>query len=274
MRMYASFRPRWWVVLLAAGLVVVTTGTRAASVEEIVDRWVERVRSADERRAAENYRYRRLTTIEELNGRGEVVERKTKEHWVVQNRAGSRVTLVREDGRALPSSEARDEERRETDRRRQYAERTSARRRGMEQVDEALIRRFQYSLEGTDTVDGRPVHVLRFRPDPSVPDGDSVADRALGRLAGRVWIDAQESELVRIECSLVSPLGVLGGVVGSLERMDLALWRHRLPGGTWVNRSLRSSLEGRKMFSRFRARMRVEQEDFSEVPPVTPSASP
>lgn len=255
-------------------MILILGAVRASTAGEIVDRWVARVRATHERQSCDHYRCRRLTTIEELNGKGEVVETMTKEHWVEENPSGGQVTLVRQDGRVVAAPEAREEERREKERRRRYAERSSARRRGMDQVDEALIRRFQYTLEGVDTVEGRPVHVLQFQPNPTSGGGDSIADRALGKLAGRVWIDREEGELVRIECSLLSPLGVLGGVVGSLDRMELLMVRQRLPGGTWVNRTLRSSLEGRKVFSRFRARMRVEQEDFAELPPVTPPASP
>lgn len=273
MRMIAVVKLGWWLAGVSLAWAGVP-GLQAITAEEIVDRWVERVQSADRRLPAEKYRCRRLTTIEELNSQGEVVERKTKEHRVVQEPGVSRVMLVRQDGREVATSQAREEERREKDQRRQYAERASARRRGMEQVDEALIRRFQYVLEGFDRVDGRPVHVLRFQPDPGAAGGDTIADRALGRLAGRVWIDAEESELVRLECSLISPLNLFGGVVGTVDRLDLLIWRQRLPGGTWVNRSIHSRLEGRKLVSRFRARMRVEQEDFVEIPPVTPPASP
>src|SRR5690606_7060438 len=94
------------------------------------------------------------------------------------------------------------------------------------------------------------------------PEDGPMADRILARLAGRVWIDAADFELARVEARLQRPLRFWGGLVGSLDELDFDLTRVRLADGTWVNATLGSHAAGRKAVVPFRARMAVEQEDF------------
>ncbi len=233
---------------------------------EIIERFIERVRTAPERGTDPALAYDRRTVVEELDRRGEVTERRVKEHRVELHGGRQTVRLVRIDGRSLSPREEAAERRREEDNRRRFAARGDrARSGGRDFIDEKLIRLFRYELAGIEEVDGRMAYVLDFVPaDPR--DEGSIADRILVRLTGRIWIDVEEFELVSVDARLVRPLPVLGSLAGSLDDLGFRLARRRLPDGIWVNTVLGSHASGRKVVVPFRVRMTVEEDGFRRVP--------
>lgn len=230
--------------------------------EEIIDRVIARSKERSEQ--AENHCYvcRRMTVIETLDGDGDVTERKTKEHRVAYTNGVETARLVKIDDQEPEVRNARKEERKERENREKYARPAAAKkRRGPDAVDESLIRRFNYTLSGTEVVAGRTNYVLSFQPKPDSKKGE-VADRVLGLLTGKVWVDATEYELVRVDAHLSKAFDVLGGIAASINRLDFAIDRVRLPDGSWANSSLKSEVRGRKLFSTMHSKMNVEQDGF------------
>lgn len=238
------------------------------SAEEVVRAMVDRLKSAPELHQGKAHVCRRLTVIETLEADGRISERKTKEYRVAVTNGVETVRLVRIDDREPPQADARSEERRDREARERYGK-TSAvkKRRGMEVVDESLIRRFDYRWVGFEVIAGRTNHVLEFSARPSESAKGAVgasafADRILAHLQGRLWIDTEEHELVRVEARLGKSFDVLAGVVASIQRMTLLIERFRLPEGRWVDGRFQTALEGRKFLSALRMRLQVEQDQY------------
>jgi hypothetical protein len=258
------------LALLLGGLVL-AGASRAATpatnltVDAVLTRFIERSRSASNRLAHTRLVYLRRTTTEQFDPQGKLTERKSKEQRVELRGQEQQVRLVQLNGRAPSPAEAARETEEEGGHRKRYTARSGRGRRGnVDYLDEKLIRRFSYTFDGLEDVAGRPTFRLRFEPGPT-PESQELADRVLGLLHGRIWIDAEDFELVNVEAQLSREFSFWGGVVGSLDRLDFALRRQRLPDGTWVNLLLASEASGRKVFSRFSGRMRVEQEDFQPL---------
>jgi hypothetical protein len=267
---------RWLLLLGLGGLLAAappastpSPSPAAPSVEEILERMLERARTSAERQQGIGFAYTRRTVIEELDDREIVRERKTREHAVTNLAGVARAVLVRLDEREPTGREHRTDQQRESENQRETRNRRGRRAGGPDFLDESLLRRFDYVLEGEELLGGRRVWVLNFEPKPVGKDAGETADRFLARLHGRLWVDVEEAELVKVESHLKSPLTVLGGLAASLTRIDFVILRERLASGVWTNRRLQSYAEGRKVFSSFRMRMEVEQEDFRELP-VTP----
>jgi len=118
------------------------------------------------------------------------------------------------------------------------------------QLNEALLARFTFTVAGSEDIGGRTAWVLDFQPASDQLPAKDLKDRFVNRTAGRVWIDAREAVVVRATFRLLSPVGVLGGLVGSVKRCEIGVERHRTEAGDWFTRRLEWRLEGRKLFAR------------------------
>lgn len=253
-------------LLLLPATVVVAAGTTPPSVDEIIERFLRQAQVAADAEARHEISYHRRTRIEELADDGAVEQTRSKEH-AVTNRAGViRAVLVKVDDRDPSEREARSDRKTDSEARRE----SGRRRNGPDFLDEGLVRRFQYTLEGEEQIEGRRVYRLAYEPKPVAAGTGKDVDRILSLLHGHLWIDAEQYELVKVEARLRSALKLLGGIAGSLNRLDFAIIRRPVCDGHWANVLLTSQAEGRKLFSAFRARVLVEQDEF-QVRPLPPA---
>ncbi len=238
-----------------------TPPTPPPSVDVVIEKMVERSRVGFGEDNGLHHAWRRVTVVEDLDSKGRVEKRRTKEHEVVGRGSVQEARLVKVDGREIPEKELRREGERERENRSRYAQRGG--RKGNLELDEALIRRFRYQWLSNAIVEGRLNHVLAFTPSPGQDTG-KIADRLLGQLAGRIWVDEQTFEVSRIEAQSLKRV-TFGGFLAELSRLSFEIERRPLPGGVWVNTRLDSQVEGRKLFDRFATRMEVVQEGFEVV---------
>ncbi len=235
------------------------------SADEIIERLIRRTEQSANATNGIVYAWRRRTVIEDLDSKGKVEERRTKDHSVVGNAGLQKATLVRVNDKDLGDRERDREQRREADNREKYSRRSD--RRGSVEIDETLIRKFRFQWLSNELVEGRWAHVLAFEPQPE-RRGGKVADRVIGSLGGKVWVDAEVYEVGRIEAGLGKPVSV-GGFIAELSDLDFVIVRKPLPGGDWVNVKLESQASGRKLFDRFRGRMEIVQDGFEPASPTS-----
>jgi hypothetical protein len=259
MRSFHRFLP---VLVAALAALPARAADSPSAAEDVISRLIERSKASADRAAGRWQSYRRVTVIESLDSKGEVTERKVKEHRVASTNGVEVVRLVKIDDHEPPERDARSEERKEKENRDRYAKPSGAKkRRPSDVVDETLFRRFNFTLTGQELVGGRTNFVLQFQPKENSGDGE-IADRILGLLNGRIWVDAAEYELTRVDAHLSRTFEVLGGIAASIHQLDFAIDRVPLPDGSWATGSLRSEIQGRKVFSSLRSRMRVDQDSF------------
>ncbi|GEM_PF-486902 len=256
-------------LLLALSASGGRSGAEALDAAKIIQGFLETAKASAEREAAQELIYVRRSVFEHLNGDGTVEERRSKEHWVTNSAGSVRAELIRVNDREPTAGEILSDQKHESEGRRKLSRRS----RGPDFLDARLLSRFDYTWEAVEELAGREVYRLAFEPVQTNPDSNNSTgsdnrdvNRVIGLLHGHLWIDIETFELVRMECSLRSPFRLLGGLVGSLSRLDLVVDRRPVAAGCWSNVNVLTHIEGRKLISPLRIRASIEQEGFKLRP--------
>lgn len=104
---------------------------------------------------------------------------------------------------------------------------------------------------------GRETLLLNFRPRPgylydktNVPYPDGVEDygRVMSQLGGRIWIDAVDKVIVRLEANPLRDVSEPGATANTVPDANAAVWFEltRLPNGTWAPSVSRYNSHGRE----------------------------
>jgi hypothetical protein len=110
-----------------------------------------------------------------------------------------------------------------------------------------LVSRFQFTLVGRETVNGRPALVLDFKPAAKDLPVNSYKDHFINKAAGRLWVDEADYAIARGDIHLTQQVDVLGGLVGAIWKFTYSFDRERTPEGLWFSRHVDWHLEGREV---------------------------
>lgn len=110
-----------------------------------------------------------------------------------------------------------------------------------------LMKRFQFTLVGRETLNGRPSYVVDFVPKSKDLPVNQFADKFINKAAGRIWIDAGDYAIAQARLHLTEQVNVLGGIVGSVWKFNYDFTRLRTPEGYWFARQMDWHLEGREV---------------------------
>lgn len=114
-------------------------------------------------------------------------------------------------------------------------------------LNDNLINRFQFTLAGTETINGRPAFIVDFVPVKKDLPVHSIKDRFINKAAGRVWVDVKDYALVKADLHLTRPVDVAWGLVGSVWKFNYGFDRSRTDDGYWFTRDVNWHLEGREV---------------------------
>jgi hypothetical protein len=119
-------------------------------------------------------------------------------------------------------------------------------------LGEALAR-FDLRCVGREEVDGRTTVVLTLAALPG--DREIEGDKYLRKLAGRFWVDEQESQLVRAEVHTTSSIKVGLGVLASVSEAQASFAFAKVAEDTWLPSRIETRGKGRiLLFKGFHAR--------------------
>ena len=110
-----------------------------------------------------------------------------------------------------------------------------------------LVSRFQFTLVGRETVNGRSALVLDFQPASGNLPVNSYKDKFINKAAGRVWVDEADYAIAKADLHLTQQVNVLGGLVGAVWKFTYSFERERTPEGFWFSRHVDWHLEGREV---------------------------
>jgi hypothetical protein len=212
---------------------------------------VTRQRSRED--AINRYTYDVVETRDELDKRGRTKKRRVRTWYVFHVNGRPVRKLVAEDGRSLG---ARDQAR-EDERVREKVEairdgRVTAERPGVR--ISALLERHRFRTVAREERDGRQTLRLEFEPRP---DARRRGDDSRRALAGRIWVDEDEGEIVRAEVR--NAAGIAVGLASSVSSLDLVVEFTKVDGVVWLPRRVEAQAEGRVLlFKRFRTRTTAE----------------
>lgn len=254
---------------LAEGLPSQSSSTPdpPTEVAGILDRMLARARLVSSDTNIPPHVFEKVSFQETLNPDGTVKRVREKRYEVTLIRGMTHNRLVSVDGRALAPEESDALSERERRWRETYAAGRSGA--GPDRMDsiinEKLLARFDFTRIGDATLHGRPCHVLALRPKAQPLPAERLMDRIINQLSGRLWVDAQEYEVVRAEVATVGTLRVWGGFLGTLEDFQLHVDRERSIPSVWFNRHLEVTVRGRRLFSPISIRV---QEVGSRLRPI------
>jgi hypothetical protein len=238
---------------------------------------VEKQRHREE--LLDRYTYDLVSVREELDDRGRVKDSETRRYeiYFVKGRPVRR--LVEEDGRPL-SKERQEREDREA---RALAEAVRSGRAVSERPGgrlSAILDRYDFRAVAREEIAGRTAIVLAFRPRAG--DLALEGDRYLRRLAGRIWVDEAEQEIVRTEIENLAPLKVGFGLGASVSSLSMRIDFRKVDDAVWLPAEDETMVSGRMLlfrkfqrrFRRTYSRYRRFSVDSEETPSVLPSPSP
>jgi hypothetical protein len=271
-----SFSSYWrWklplsLLLLSGSQGICLNPPPALSAEEIMKKAVARAQCAAENGRRADYAYTKQVIVEDLDSQGRVTETKEK---LFRFRSGlGSLEQVKINGQMVGGARLKKEEERIARQGQLVDAKTSKRDDHWEKyLTPELITKYQFTLREGQLINGRPAYLIAFRPRSGELPVRQMADHLLNHLAGRVWIDEQEFEIVRADISAQTKV-TLGGVMdllGSLSRFSYVLERIRLEDGTWFNRRAKGDFEGRKLLDNTHVKTRSETSDFHKTSAVS-----
>jgi hypothetical protein len=228
------------LVLLTHPLPAQTNSAPLPSLEVVMQRALARAAKEDDndREFNRQYHYSRVRVTDFRNASGELKshEEKNTEEGVRTN-SSPIVAPV-----AAPASVAKDAPASETH--------SNIHGKALRVKDYSLtnlVSRFQFTLVGRETVNGRPALVLDFKPAARDLPVNSYKDHFINKAAGRLWVDEFDYAIAKADVHLTQQVDVLGGIVGAIWKFTYSFNRERTPEGLWFSRHVDWHLEGREV---------------------------
>jgi hypothetical protein len=211
---------------------------------------VSRQRSREE--ALNRYTYDVDEVEEELDAKEVVRKTETRRYEVFHVKGRPIRKLVALNGRPLEGAAAQKEERRVKEKVDDVLGNRTARELPEVRLSQVLAR-YDFKTVGREEVDGRATLVFEFAPLPG--KRDLQADFVLRRLAGRIWVDEEERELVRAEMGNTGKIKIALGLGASVSKLEMTLGFRKIEDGVWLPSRIVLGAAGRKfVFAGFRVR--------------------
>jgi len=131
----------------------------------------------------------------------------------------------------------------------------------------AMVAKYNWRLLGSEPIDGRPAYIFSFEPKSKDLPINRMADRILNKLAGKIWFDEEEFEIVRADAHLSGEASMWGGLAGTLRRGDIFYEQVRMEDGAWLMRKSHVNLDGRIVVKSVHFRSTEENTDFKKITP-------
>lgn len=255
-------------LLSATILLLITSALPAAdtlpSAGEIISKAVARAKWQKEqgREAAFLYHYRNRRTKFDSSGKPSSTEERLYRVYPLD---GEPYYELIEIGGKPPDAKEREKERK---RQEEFRDERAKKARGEKSDDDRiafdkdLIDRYTSTVERVTEVNGRRTYVLRFEPRHGDLPVRKRIDHALNNSAGRLWIDAEEFGVARVEFDLLRPVKFWGGLIGAIRDMEGRLEFTRLNGGVWHPKHMEVRMEGRVLWNSLDQKMVMDWLDF------------
>ncbi|MCL6505544.1 MAG: hypothetical protein K6T59_00820 [Bryobacteraceae bacterium] len=212
---------------------------------EIVRRSVQVFDRAD---YASQYNFVEQILTREFDGDGRLKSVSLKTHEVVMADGTPCRRLLERDGKPLPPEEEREQQeslrkcietrRKETpEQRRRRLEEFERRRKRYQKAIREIPDAFLFRLEGEETIAGHRVWVVGAEPRPDYRPRDRFA-RLFTALKGRLWINQQDYNWVRLEAELIDTVTFGWILVRIHEGARVRMEQTRIGNGVWLPRSM------------------------------------
>ena len=202
--------------------------------------------------ALNRYTYDVEQLFEEMDAHGAVRSRKVQRFEVFYVKGRPLRKLVAEDGRPLTKGEQEAEEKRVRERVDEVAGERVVFQDSSVRLS-AILERYDFRTVAREDLDGWPALVLEFQARPGKRDLEG--DAVLRALAGRIWVDEAEVEVVRAEVRSTSDIKFALGIGASVSAVALVLDFRKIEDGLWLPARVEATAEARLLLLKgFRGR--------------------
>ena len=241
--------------------------------EEVLHKVLARVNNPAMRLLAAQFRSVQHTEIEKLDEKGNVREREDRIYDMGPLGGGVYARLVEKNGKSLSPTDLRDEQ----DREQRFLERSKTQSFGggdsdRVPLDRELFDRYKGEVVGRESWNGRPAVVLHFWPRSNDLPIRRRQDYVLNKLTGKVWIDVQDWEIVKVDAHLTDRVRVMLGLIATLDRVDLDFEQMHMGEGVYLPLKLSARFDGRKLFTALHEQVEVSWT--GQRPAVETTAAP
>lgn len=248
MNRHFSRRPKKSITLtlgaavLAALLPSISPGTETSAdrAAGILRRAVTRAEAQYEAQAEAVFESEALSVVRSLDAEGRPVKTETFRYRQYPVGGALFEELIEKNGRPLDEGEKREERKRRESFLREVARRRAEGRHPQPEQEPGIrfnhefVDRYEFRLEGTETVRGHYCWVIAFQPRPGKLPVRNRMDRALNQSTGRFWIAREDYGAVRIEFALRHPFKYWGGLLAVIRNTDGRMDYQRVAPDIWT----------------------------------------
>jgi hypothetical protein len=247
------------LTLTCAGRVLAGDTAPLPKAEEVVRKIIARGKNQEARRATAAFHYAQHRVIEKYDEKGAVKEHEDRRYEVRPLEGGSYTALVEKNGHPLAGADLTEEQ----EKRRKFIDRQIARNLGKGEeervpLDAELFARYRGEVVGREVIGGRPAIVMEFAPKSRDLPIRRRQDYLLNKLAGKVWVDEEDFDIVKVEARLTERTRVFWGLLGNIEKADLYFEQTRVSEGVYLPMHLSFFWDGRKLFTSIREKITAE----------------
>ena len=117
----------------------------------------------------------------------------------------------------------------------------------------AILERYDFRTVGREDLDGWPTLVFEWRALPGKRELEG--DVVLRALAGRLWVDETEREVVRAEVRNATGIKLMLGLGASVSGLGLVIDFRKIEDGLWLPARVEATIEARVLLLKgFRGR--------------------
>jgi hypothetical protein len=242
--------------LVLLWLVVVTsapTGLRAQSqpypaIDELLPKVIERAKRS--RKSPAGYDFTRVKTTTHYDSDHEVIKQEERVYRITEKNGKPKAELLSKNGEPPPVRSPKAESTEPKPRTRSPGgDRSHGNDSLLHQINDDMVKRFQFSITNREVLQGRSTWVIEVRPRKDLKIS-STEEEVLARVAGKIWVDEEEHEVVQAHVSLQETLKIgWGGMLGALRELRFSVTRSRIAAGVWVNSDTDLWLHFRQLFS-------------------------
>ena len=141
----------------------------------------------------------------------------------------------------------------------------------LSQISDDAVGRFDYAVVAREVQAGRSTLVIQVKPKQGLK-ARTLEEEVMAQLAGKIWVDELEHEVVKVDIALQEAVKVgWGGMLGALREFRLAVERSRHATGEWINASSDVWIHFRQLFTSKRIRLKETVTDIRPLNSASPS---
>ena len=214
------------------------------------------------------FSFLRQATIKDLGSKGKIRKSYTKTYRAYTDRREQELISV--DGKPASHRQVAREQARNRERQRRYLARKKG---GGTNTSENLVtknvelyqEKFTPILVGVESVNARPAYVIQLRPNIEHKLKSKTVNRFMNQFDARLWVDKEEFHIAKIKAELKKRVTFLGGLLGTVNAINISVSEKRLASDTWVDENVSANFDARMLWKTYKFAMKSESTNFEST---------